>query len=589
MYEKFYNLKAEPFRLSPDHHFCYEHKGYAKARAYMGYAFMRAEGFVMITGRPGTGKTTLIGELIESLSDANVTTAHLVCTQLEADDLLKVAAYSFGVDHNIVEKGELLQQLDIMLRRWHRDERRALLIVDEAQDLSESAMEELRLLTNIQAGGVPLLQIFLLGQPELRDLVLSPSLEQVHQRIIAASHLESLEREETEAYIIHRLEKVGWRGDPALSRSIFPLVYKFSEGVPRRINLICSRMFLNGCVEQRHEIGVADVREVIKELQFEKLAVGKEFSDEEFELEDDFDYYVPNVDDDNEPAEDAQPSGATTDGEGGSAGHRQVEDDDADEVAAHAEEELEEEILEEIQDELLEEIEHDIEEELDELEPVTDTDIAEQEVALHHPEPGRAAAAGAEANYAEQRVSVGGVAAQLRALSEPDHDERRVAETASVDSSAQTSQVAAEDGPLPGQPWLSAVAQAAPAQVQPAVDAAPQAKQEAVVAGTETKGREKPSGNATFIIVGLALVFALLFGGLVHDLGLDPIKGWQSRAGQWWQSVMQDKTNASDAVAPSAGQDAQLIAQPPAAEPAISAAEPAPEQVETEQAPAPGS
>src|SRR5210317_536583 len=108
MYEVFYNLKAEPFRLSPDHHFCYEHKCYAKARAYMGYAFMRAEGFVMITGRPGTGKTTLIGELIESLSDANVTTAHLVCTQLEADDLLKVASYAFGVDHSIVEKGELL-------------------------------------------------------------------------------------------------------------------------------------------------------------------------------------------------------------------------------------------------------------------------------------------------------------------------------------------------------------------------------------------------------------------------------------------------------------------------------------------------
>lgn len=291
MYEVFYNLKAEPFRLSPDHHFCYEHKGYAKARAYMAYAFMRAEGFVMITGRPGTGKTTLIGELVENLADEKVRTANLVCTQLKADDLLKVTAYSFGIDHSYVEKGELLQQLGMLLRRWHRDGHRALLIVDEAQDLSESAMEELRLLTNIQEGGKPLLQIFLLGQPELRDLVLSPALEQVHQRVVAASHLEALKREETEAYILHRLDKVGWQGDPTLSKSIFPLIHKFSEGVPRRINLICSRLFLHGCVEQRHRIGVADLREVIDELQTENLAAGTQFTEDDFQIDDDFDQH----------------------------------------------------------------------------------------------------------------------------------------------------------------------------------------------------------------------------------------------------------------------------------------------------------
>jgi putative secretion ATPase (PEP-CTERM system associated) len=301
MYEVFYNLKAEPFRLSPDHRFCYDHKCYAKARAYMAYAFMRAEGFVMITGRPGTGKTTLIGELIESLADENVKTANLVCTQLQADDLLKVTAYNFGVDHGIVDKGELLQQLGVLLRRWHRDGHRALLIVDEAQDLSESAMEELRLLTNIQESGKPLLQIFLLGQPELRDLVLSPSMEQVHQRIVAASHLVALEKDETEAYIIHRLEKVGWQGDPALSKTIFPLIYKFSEGVPRRINLICSRLFLHGCVEQRHRIGIADLREVIKELQSENLAAGTTFSDDDFQLDDEF-YLQVKVEDPDAPS-----------------------------------------------------------------------------------------------------------------------------------------------------------------------------------------------------------------------------------------------------------------------------------------------
>ncbi len=288
MYEVFYNLRAEPFRLSPDHRFCYEHKGYAKARAYMAYAFMRAEGFVMVTGRPGTGKTTLIGDLIESLAKDNVTTANLVCTQLQADDLLKTVAYSFGVGSGSVDKAELLQRLNVLFHNWHRDGQRALLIVDEAQDLSITAMEELRLLTNIQVDGQPLLQIFLLGQPELRDLILSPAMEQVHQRIVAASHLEALELEETEAYVRHRLEAVGWCGDPALSKAIFPLIYKFSEGVPRRINLICSRLFLHGGVEQRHEIGVQDVRVVISELQAENLAAGTNFSEGDFAAEDEF-------------------------------------------------------------------------------------------------------------------------------------------------------------------------------------------------------------------------------------------------------------------------------------------------------------
>ena len=309
MYEIFYNLKAEPFRLSPDHRFCYDHKAYAKARAYMAYAFMRAEGFVMITGRPGTGKTTLIGELVENLADENVTTANLVCTQLDADDLLKMVAYSFGVDANIVEKGELLQRLQALLHKWHRENRRALLIVDEAQDLSTSAMEELRLLTNIQLNGIPLLQIFLLGQPELRELILSPQLEQVHQRVVAASHLQALECDETEAYIRHRLLAVGWHGNPSLSKVIFPLIHKFSEGIPRRINLICSRLFLHGAVEQRSRIGVSDVRDVIAELQSESLAAGAALSDFDFDIEDVYEESPHNVQESEqvEPAQDLKP------------------------------------------------------------------------------------------------------------------------------------------------------------------------------------------------------------------------------------------------------------------------------------------
>lgn len=283
MYEVFYNLSAEPFRLSPDHKFCFEHQSYTRSYAYMAYAFRRAEGFVVITGRPGTGKTTLIGDLVEGLERGSVKVANLVCTQLEADDLLKSVGYSFGIASDNLAKAEILQRLTVLLNGWHKEKRRALLIVDEAQDLTYSAMEELRLLTNIQLGGQPLLQIFLLGQSELRDLILAPEMEQVHQRIVAASHINGLEVDEVEAYVMHRLRVVDWKGDPRIDRAIFPLVHKFSEGIPRRINLICSRLLLLGSVEERHTIDVNDVGVVIRELQGEGLAAGSGYSPIEFQ------------------------------------------------------------------------------------------------------------------------------------------------------------------------------------------------------------------------------------------------------------------------------------------------------------------
>lgn len=288
MYDRFYGFTQEPFRLSPDHHFAYQHRGYKKARAYMAYAFMRAEGFVMVTGRPGTGKTTLVGALIEDLASERAQIANLVCSQLHADDLLSMVAHEFGVDIGITNKGQQLQHLTRQLQKWHREGRRALLIVDEAQDLSTSAMEELRLLTNIQVNGRPLLQIFLLGQPELRELILRPEMEQVHQRIVAASHLQPLEPDETEQYMRHRLGAAGWNGDPAISNAVYPLVFKFSEGIPRRINLICSRLLLHGSVEQLHRIGAEDVRAVVEELQGESLAAGSVFTDHDFDVEDEF-------------------------------------------------------------------------------------------------------------------------------------------------------------------------------------------------------------------------------------------------------------------------------------------------------------
>ncbi|MFK7829080.1 MAG: ExeA family protein [Congregibacter sp.] len=334
MYHQTYGFREEPFRLSPDHTLAFQHRGYKKARAYMAYAFMRAEGFVMVTGRPGTGKTTLIGALVEDLAKERVHTANLVCSQLEADDLLKMVAYEFGIDLSISDKGTLLQHLSRQLQKWHREGRRALLIVDEAQDLSITAMEELRLLTNMQVDRRPLLQIFLLGQPELRELILSPALEQVHQRIVAASHLQPLESDETEAYIRHRLLEVGWKGDPAISKAVYPLVFRFSEGVPRRINLICSRLLLHGSVEDLHRIGAQDVREVISELQGESLAVAQ-FTEEDFRVEDVYETGLQPV----QPAEGASGAavsagGATNDGSSDGDGDGDSDGDSNDKKAS---------------------------------------------------------------------------------------------------------------------------------------------------------------------------------------------------------------------------------------------------------------
>jgi type II secretory pathway predicted ATPase ExeA len=310
MYDRHYGLAQEPFRLSPDHHFAYQHRGYKKARAYMAYAFLRAEGFVMVTGRPGTGKTTLVGALIEDLATERAQIATLVCSQLQADDLLSMVAHEFDVDLGITSKGQQLQHLSRRLQKWHREDRRALLIVDEAQDLSPTAMEELRLLTNIQIDGRPLLQIFLLGQPELRELVLRPEMEQVHQRIVAASHLQPLEPDETEQYIRHRLLAAGWQGNPQISKAVYPLVFKFSEGVPRRINLIFSRLMLHGAVEQLDRIGAQDVRAVIEELQAESLAAGNTFTTQDFEVQDEYDELPASAESESDRAESADDSGS---------------------------------------------------------------------------------------------------------------------------------------------------------------------------------------------------------------------------------------------------------------------------------------
>jgi putative secretion ATPase (PEP-CTERM system associated) len=271
MYEDFYGLREEPFRLSPDARHSFPHSSYKRAKAYMQYALHRREGFVMITGRPGTGKTTLIHDITGELTAQGNLFAALTSTQVAADDLLRLTVLKFGLDGGVTHKSQLIHQLEEFFQRLYREGRRPLLIIDEAQDLTRDALEELRLLTNLQKDHQSLLQVFLVGQEELKRTVLNKNLEQLHQRIVAACHLTPLNLENTEGYIKHRLGLAGWQDDPELLPSIYQPIHEHSQGIPRIINHICSRLLLHGMVEDKHQLGIEDVREVIDSLNDEQL------------------------------------------------------------------------------------------------------------------------------------------------------------------------------------------------------------------------------------------------------------------------------------------------------------------------------
>ena len=276
LYETYYKLSADPFRLNPDHLFAFGHRSYAKAKAYLEYALQRGEGFIVITGGPGTGKTTLINGILASLNKTRVRVATLTSTRLVPLDLLHMVAASFGLHFDDTSKATLLLGLEEYLIRQSRQGWRAILIVDEAQDLSPSAVEELRLLANLQHNNRLLLQVFLVGHVELRDLIRGPGMEHLRQRIIAASHLEPMGLDETVNYIEHRLCRAGWQGDPAISADALRLIHQFSGGIPRRVNLICSRLFLYGGMEGKHKLVGEDAWNVISDLRQELLVAAED-------------------------------------------------------------------------------------------------------------------------------------------------------------------------------------------------------------------------------------------------------------------------------------------------------------------------
>lgn len=270
MYETYFGFSAPPFLLNPDPGFYFDSKGHSSALSYLKFGLYQAEGFIVVTGDIGAGKTTLVRTLLNDIDTEKVVAAQLVSTQLEAGDLLRSAISAFGIPLKGQTKAELISTLEAYLTLLATQKKRAVLIVDEAQNLSRDAIEELRMLSNFQFGNQALLQSFLIGQPELRDMLLSRSLEQLRQRVIASYHLGPMDREETRRYVEHRLTKVGWTGaHPKFDDNAFDELYQWTSGTPRRINLLCNRVLLSTFLTGGTEITASAVARIAMEIRAE--------------------------------------------------------------------------------------------------------------------------------------------------------------------------------------------------------------------------------------------------------------------------------------------------------------------------------
>jgi len=269
MYEDYYRFSAKPFQLNPDPRFFFGSKGHKRAMAYLDYGLSLGEGFIVITGEVGAGKTTLVRNLFRQLDSNNLIAAQLVSTQLDAEDTLRSVAAAFGLQHEGLTKSSLLKNLENFLIAATRQGKRALLVVDEAQNLTARAVEELRMLSNFQNSDRSLIQTFLLGQPEFRGMLQSPDMQQLRQRVVASYHLGPLAADETRGYIEHRLRTVGWVDAPGFDDAAFLALHDFTGGIPRRLNTTCDRLLLFGFLEEKNHFGEAEINEVISDLKSE--------------------------------------------------------------------------------------------------------------------------------------------------------------------------------------------------------------------------------------------------------------------------------------------------------------------------------
>jgi len=266
MYESHFGFTGAPFRLNPDPAFFFGSRTHKHALAYLTFGVHQSEGFVVVTGEVGAGKTTVVQTLLSELDSSRIVAAQIVSTQLEAGDLLRSVALAFGVGIKSLSKAELIATIEAFLMQLVVQGQRALLIVDEAQNHDHDAVEELRMLSNFQLESQPLLQSFLVGQPELRTLLTSKPMEQFRQRVIASCHLGPMDEAETREYVEHRLRQVGWKDNPGFDDQAFSRIFHWTQGIPRRVNRLCNRLLLAAYLGAQTRITARTVDDVGTEL-----------------------------------------------------------------------------------------------------------------------------------------------------------------------------------------------------------------------------------------------------------------------------------------------------------------------------------
>jgi putative secretion ATPase (PEP-CTERM system associated) len=267
MYEQFFGFSGRPFQLTPDPQFYFESTSHKKAMSYLGYGLSQGEGFIVITGEVGAGKSTLVAHLMERIDPAALTVAQVVTSALDGEELVHVVAQAFGLYVEGHDKASALGAIERFLQDEARAGRRCLLVVDECQNLELTALEELRMLSNFQLGSHPLLQSLLLGQPEFRSTVAHhPGLEQLRQRIIASHHLEALDQGEVGHYVRHRLCYVGWNGRPSFENGLLEALYRHTGGIPRRVNQVMNRLLLLAAIEESGQLSLRMLDAVVAEM-----------------------------------------------------------------------------------------------------------------------------------------------------------------------------------------------------------------------------------------------------------------------------------------------------------------------------------
>ena len=266
MYQAFFGLNGKPFQITPDPTFYFASKGHSRALAFLEYGLHQREGFIVITGDVGAGKTTLLRGLLRSLDQRNIVAAQIVSTQVDANDLIRMVVDAFGIPVRSTLKSDLLAALQSYFKALHTQGKRALLVIDEIQNLSQGAIEELRMLSNFQSDSGSLLQSFLVGQPEFRQTMRRPEMIQLNQRVIASYHLGPLDEADTQQYVLHRLRRVGWKDNPHFAEQTFERIHHYTDGVPRKINTLCDRLLLWAYLSERHNIGLDDLDQVAGEF-----------------------------------------------------------------------------------------------------------------------------------------------------------------------------------------------------------------------------------------------------------------------------------------------------------------------------------